>query len=122
MCPRTEYVNRDPEVIRVHEHRAPTDASVKLLSEMEQAANRRVIEAIRIGDTTFECVLHMMAHPMDDTTEMVAVFSLNGKKMTVQHREANYRTDRHGMIQALRDKMATDIATTVLLPALKDFR
>jgi len=113
----TEYVTRE-----VHEHRAPTDASVKLLTEMEEKARDRVIEAVHVGDATFECVIHTMKHPMDDTTEMVAVFSLGGKKMTVSHREQSWRTDKHAMVQALRDKMAAEIATAVLLPALKDFR
>ena len=110
---RTEYVTRE-----VHEHRAPTDASVKLLTEMEDRARDRVIEAVHVGDMTFECVIHTMKHYIDQSIEVMAVFSMNGRKMTVSHREQEWRTDKQAMMQALRDKMAAEIAITILLPAL----
>lgn len=111
---RTEFVTRE-----VHEHRAPTDESVKLLREMEQKTKDQVIEAIHVGDTTFECVVHKAHYPMDDATEVVAIFSINGKKMTARHRENTWRATEEAMMVALRDKMAAEIATTILLPALK---
>lgn len=110
---RTEYVTRE-----VHEHRAPTDESVKLLREMEQKARDQVIEAIHVGDTTFECVLHTLKRPMDDSTELLAIFSMNGKKMTVSHREHNWMGTKAELVIKLRDAMAKEIATTILLPAL----
>jgi hypothetical protein len=111
---RTEYVTRE-----VHEHRAPTDKSVELLREMEQKARDQVIEAVHVGNATFDCVLHTMKHCIDGSTEMLAVFSMNGRKMTVSHRDQDWRCDKQAMVEALRDKMATEIATTVLIPALE---
>ena len=114
---RTEYVTRE-----IHEHRAPTDASVKLLAELEDRARDRVIEAVHVGDVTFECVIHTMKHCIDQSIEVMAVFSMNGRKMTVSHREQEWRTDKQAMMQALRDKMAAEIAITILLPALSKLR
>jgi hypothetical protein len=114
---RTEYVTRE-----VHEHRAPTDESVKLLREMEQKARDQVIDAVHVGDAHFECVIHTMNHVLDGSTEMLAVFSMNGKKMTVSHRDQMWRSDRVQMVAALRDEMAKEIATVILLPALQNFR
>jgi hypothetical protein len=114
---QTQFVTRE-----VREHRAPTDESVKLLREMEQKAKDQVIEAVHVGDTTFECVVHKSRLPMDDAIEVMAIFSLNGKKLTVTHRENTWRTTEEAMMVALRDKMAAEIATAVLLPALKNFR
>ena len=81
---RTEYVTRE-----VHEHRAPTDASVKLLREMEQAAEAKVIDAVRVGNTSFECVVRRERDEMNDQVLFRAVFKLNGRQET-----ADYRCDR----------------------------
>lgn len=111
---RTEYVTRE-----VHEHRAPTDESVKLLKEMEEKAADKIVDSVRVGNTTFECVVHTFKDYINDTTELKAIFSLNGKRMTASHtlRNLDKREDQ-GWI-ALRDKIAQEIATTVLVEALK---
>jgi len=113
----TEYVTRE-----VHEHRAPTDDSVKLLREMEAKAQEQIVKAIHVGDTTFECVVHLMRFPADDSTLYRAVYSLNGKKMTTDYRDQEWRTDEREALTKLRDEMAKDIATAVLLPALQRLR
>ncbi len=111
---RTEYVTRD-----VHEHRAPTDESVKLLREMEGKAKEQIIKAVHVGDTTFECVVHQMRHAEDQSQSLRAVFSMNGKKMTVTVRDHGWEAnDEKKLAMKLRDEMASEIATTILLPAL----
>ncbi len=109
---------------QVHHHRAPTDASVKLLREMETKAKEQIIEAIHVGDTTFECVVHTMRFPEDQSTLYRAVYSLNGKKMTSDYRDQNWRIDKdkNEAVIKLRDEMAKDIATAVLMPALSRMR
>ena len=107
---RTEYVTRE-----VYEHRAPTDASVKLLREMEQAAEAKVIEAVRVGNTSFECVVHREQDMMSDQVLFRAVFKLNGRQET-----ADYRCDRsmaYNVADAwrnLRDEIAKVIATRMI--------
>lgn len=49
---RTEYVTRT-----THEHRAPTDESVKILREMEAKARDGVLSAIHIKDTEIHGVV-----------------------------------------------------------------
>lgn len=66
----------------VHEHRAPTDASVKLLSELETAAQKKIEQSIRVGDSVFECVIHTQHDHASDQIKVAAIFSLNGKQMT----------------------------------------
>jgi hypothetical protein len=41
-----------PENINVHEHKAPTDESVRLLNEMQEKAVKNIIAAIRVEDNT----------------------------------------------------------------------
>jgi len=114
----TEHVTRE-----IHEHRAPTDESVRLLREMEQKVKDQIIEAVHVGDTTFECVVHTMRHPMDQSVEWLAIFSLNGKKMRASYRQ----TDRDQFqsispAEKLRNAIAETIATEILIPALRNLR
>lgn len=112
----TEYVTRN-----VHEHRAPTDESVKILREMEDKAQERIVESIHVGNTTFDCVVHIQENMLDQTMVFIAAFSLNGKKMTVKHVAERWRHDysRDKAFVALRDAMASEIATAVLVHALE---
>lgn len=116
---RTEYVTRE-----VHEHRAPTDASVKLLREMEAEAKEQVVEAIRVGNTTFECVVHVMKNPLEDSLELRAIFSLNGKKLTAEHTSRGQlgSVDRRKMFEGLRAAIADTISREVLVSALGGLR
>lgn len=112
---RVEYVTRKVEV---HEHRAPTDKSVALLKEMEAAAQRKVVEAIHIGDTTFECVVHIEKDMMADCTRLRAVFKLNGRTETAEHscRPRN-PGDELTAANALRDEVAKVIASKMIASA-----
>lgn len=118
---RTEYVTT---TVNVTEKRAPTDESVRLLGEMERAAEQRVIESIRVGDMVFKCVVHSHADMLNDQRVLVAVFSLNGKQMKAEHRVSTRddRSDPGAAIRGLRDEMAKVIATSVLTPALAGLR
>ncbi len=110
---RTEYVDRDITV-----NRAPTDESVKLLREMEHKAESEVIKAVRVGDTSFECVMHYSLDPMQDQTTLRAIFKVNGKQMTatvqIDPREFEPGTGLHKPFEALRDEIAKVLAGEIL--------
>lgn len=112
----TEYVTR-----AVHEHRAPTDDSVKLLREMEKKARDQVIEAIHVGDTTFECVVHQQHDFASDLTTWRAVFSLNGKNLTADFEFRPWQTKPADAAVGLRDAISKKIATEILSPSLSRF-
>lgn len=110
---RTEYVTREVNI-----HRAPTDESVKLLKEMEQAAREKVVESIHVGDTKFECVVHTMLDNLSDEMIFQAVFTVNGKKMTAEHRHrVRERTDWNNGFLSLADEVAKVIAEEVIRDA-----
>ena len=115
---RTEYVTRT-----VHEHRAPTDQSVALLKEMEAAAERKIEQSIHIGNTTFECVVHIVNDNASHCTRMKAVFKMNGVTQTAEH---SYRPRDQGddikAASALRDEVAKVIAAKMLESAFAAFR
>lgn len=108
---RTEYVTRE-----IHEHRAPTDQSVALLAEMEAKARAAIIKAVHVGDATFDCVIHTARLPESDALLLKAIFSLNGRKLTVEVKDW---AEPETMIVKLRDAMATQIANEILEPALR---
>jgi len=116
--PRTEthYVDRTVTV-----NRAPTDESVKLLKEMEKAAQDKVIESVKVGDTHFECVVHVWREMESDDQVYRAIFSLNGKKLTAEHRiwRGDVAKNRWAGIDGLRNDMAKVIAGEVLVGALQ---
>jgi len=116
----TEQVTR-----HVHEHRAPTDESVKLLREMEDKAREQIIEAVHVGDTTFECVIHTYKQAIDMSTMWIAIYSLNGKKLTTKVTTGGMFIEKmspQAQVEALRDAIARDLATEVLLPALRNLK
>lgn len=115
---RTEYVTR---TVNVHEHRAPTDESVKLLREMEAKAEAEVLKAVSVESNGFTCVVHQSLDVMSDKVRWRAIFKLNGKPMTANTesdpRHERHMQDRLDQFAKLRDEMAKVIATEVLSDA-----
>ena len=121
---RRDVVQVGPREVHHHEHRAPTDESVKLLKEMEEQALAKIDETIRIEGNGFNGIIHLMRESYDDTLRARAIYELNGRKMTTDHsvsawKYTNTHTLRETLMKELRDKMATEIATVVLLGAFE---
>ena len=115
---RTEYVTRT-----VHEHRAPTDASVKLLTEMEAATLAKIEHSINVGGNGFECVVNIMRRAMDMDTVAVAIFKLNGNQMRAEARVEGWKSDDVEKLPVeLRDAIAKEIANQAIGPALRAAR
>ncbi len=108
------------ETRTINEHRAPTDESVRLLSEMEEKVLRRVI----FSEKTTNCELQVFTvvlQPSFDSGdfEFRYGFTLNGKptqgKVKVPWRTwADMCTDRSAVSSFIREHVATDIARAVI--------
>jgi uncharacterized protein YegJ (DUF2314 family) len=109
---RTEYVTRE-----VHEHRAPTDQSVALLREMEEAAKSRVIASVPVADCVIPCELHWLTDVWRDDSIIRAIFSINGKKMA-ENVDVGQK-DPQDAIDALIAAVADRVARECLAPALR---
>ena len=104
----------------VVEKRAPTDQSVALLKEMEQAARDKVIESLRLPGNTFHAQLHWQTDRLDDTTKFLVVFDLNGKRIETRYdhtRPLEHPTD---VVQTLIEAVAKDIAREILAPCARE--
>ena len=106
--PHTEYVTRN---VNVTEHRAPTDESVRLLSEMEGTARKRIIERYvsEAGENTLGAVETWES--CDDMRRYVA-FTLNGRKV---HVRVDPKRDVHAMVDELAREIAVEIVCMVNL-------
>jgi hypothetical protein len=104
-APRTEYVTRT-----VHEHRAPTDESVKILKEMEEAAWKKVADTIaREANNYFDVITFKLEkNPADRLNYTYALFSLNGKTI-----EMKLKLDEHEAGKMFWDAIAKEIAEQI---------
>lgn len=73
---RTEYVTRT-----VHEHRAPTDESVKILREMEQAARADILASRNLKNNVFEGTLELHEDHRERRRFIRVVAKLNGRNV-----------------------------------------
>jgi hypothetical protein len=61
-----------------HEHRAPTDESVRLLQEMQDRALASVIGAFKTEGNTLRTAWHVIDDPMRLARRAIVRFTLNG--------------------------------------------
>jgi len=71
-------VDIDAEITEV---RAPTDASVRLLKEMEEAARKKLLDAIPIGNTNFDIKLVIERDNFDDGFACSLLMKINGERI-----------------------------------------
>lgn len=102
------------QVVHNHEHRAPTDESVKLLREMEQKAEERIIESAAVADNGFHGVVQSLRSFADDRHIRRAIFSLNGRKMMVEFSLHSFEATPAKLAIGLRDAIACEIANASL--------
>lgn len=104
----------------ITENRAPTDESVRLLMEMEQAARQKVIESTVVSDTAFECKI-MKSKDFESSQDVyIVIYKLNNIKRSV-----NIKIDIWKQLSpteiavAIRDKVAEDISNEMLKVAFQ---
>lgn len=103
--------------VQVTEKRAPTDESVRLLKELEAAAQAKIVSAIRVADTAFECVIHTMREPINDQTKVCVIFSLNGKKCEARTEISPYKSLQENIEQVIKC-VADQIAVEILMKTM----
>ena len=113
MFDRHFYV-RTPDV-QVHhtEKRAPTDESVRLLREMEDAARKQVVESMRLDSNAMTAVIHRHRSDFDLRTYFSIHYSLNGTKREVKT-ILDDGVSIYGALDHLRKELADDIACVIL--------
>jgi hypothetical protein len=76
------------ETRNIHEHRAPTDESVKLLREMEKAAKDNFLGRFDFKDNKLNGTVAVMSDYLNNEFVLAILFSLNGREHRVEVRES----------------------------------
>ena len=106
--------------VNVTEKRAPTDESVRLLKEMEEAARNKILKTIVVADTSFECKIHKMVDPINDQDVYSVIYSLGRQKKNTQVRVDRYKNLTPQEIAVfIRDEVAVDISNHLLSTAFQ---
>lgn len=114
---RTErvYEHRD-----IHEHRAPTDESVALLKEFEEKAREKMLAAVPLPPNVFDGVAFVELDGMSMDYVLSVRASINGQKIEASVREyARGRESIEKALPKLRDELAKEIATKILVDSLE---
>jgi hypothetical protein len=119
MFDRANYttIGSGPTYVTKTEYRAPTDESVRLLKEMEEKAQKKIIDSISVRDCQVECQILVEKSYINQSNHYVIVYSMNGKKGKVQLMVHEYEL-KDGpetfIAERLRDLLAKDIATMMI--------
>ena len=107
--------------VKVTEQRAPTDDSVRLLKEMEEAARKKITESTTVHNTEFTCKLHTMYDPVNAADKYAIIYTLNGKQSRIDVSVELYKELTSEQTACLiRDKVAVDISNKMLYTAFMD--
>jgi negative regulator of sigma E activity len=105
----------------VTEKRAPTDESVRLLKEMEDAARKKITETTTVHNTEFTCKLHKYYDGLNDSEKYSVIYTLNGKQSRVDVDVEFYKMLSPEEVACfIRDKVAFDIANKMIHTAFRD--
>ena len=99
--------------VSVEEKRAPTDASVQLLREMETAAKDKVTQALRIESCGVEAVVHRHDDPMDCKTMFAIHYKVNGQQRKC-YASADWQGDVRENLDAVWKSLAEDLAAFLM--------
>lgn len=107
---------QNPTTSIIHEHRAPTDESVKLLREMEKEARERVISSFVFSDNQVKGSVVVMLNVMTSDKTVYIRYSLNGtehkEEFTIQ--DIEILIDRTEALKLLIERLSWRIAVNLV--------
>jgi len=119
--------------VTVHEHKAPTDESVKLLNEMQEKAQRNILKTIKIEENYLKAVVVIFKNNfIEDRIDYGAKFILNGEEHIVEGYIDKFEwmdvidKNRDGfgntvIMNVIHKKYSELIAKQIMLSSLKTF-
>jgi len=105
----------------VTEKRAPTDESVRLLREMEQVAEKNIIDIIKVDTNILTGIVLVKQFGVSFFQQKTyhVKFNLNGKEYLVKDIKTTEWTDKKAMVNALFEKISQAIAEIIIKENLK---
>ena len=99
----------------VHEHRAPTDASIALFKEVEEKALKSVIDKIVINDNIFNFKIVKFKDFALDLIKVHYEFSLNGKVFNGIIKNGDAWLSDQDVLDTIYKKLADEIALQLVI-------
>jgi hypothetical protein len=107
--------------LSVTEKRAPTDESVRLLKEFEQAAKDKVINAQQLDNNLISATLWQMQDPLTYKDNYKILVKINGKTVTVDV-AVDHDRSREQKADAVYEALSKNIAAHLMDQIYKDVR
>lgn len=113
-----------PSTLKVYEHKAPTDESIRILQEMQEKAKESVLKTIRVNTNNISGVIVVnMPDYLTQTYVYVFKFDLNGKEYsfeeTVDFFDANKLSERE-LVVMLFEKISKAIAEKLIVDNINE--
>lgn len=74
--------NYSPRKIDVHEHRAPTDESIKIFNDLKEKASASVLDSFIVKNNRFDTELAVFLYAEDYSKIVSYKMMINGKSLT----------------------------------------
>jgi len=108
----------------VHEHRAPTDDSIRIYKELQEKAQASVLEHIALDTNELRVQWTLNKNPATYSTEAICGISLNGKDhfFNIQLDEWKINQDPTGryIVNTLRSELSKQLTSVLIEPLFND--
>ena len=106
--------------VNVVEKRAPTDESVKVLKELEDAAWNKILDTFTANDNVFSgTILHVNLRCDSFQYEIYLEFTLNGTKHIVKEMVDKYDIEKSEPIKCIYEKLAAEAGKIIASEIIK---
>lgn len=120
--PRTEYVIRE---VNITDKRAPTDQSVALLKEMEEAARQKIITTIPLADNSINGEILLEKGAFGFKRRAVLIARINGVKIEVlaeSDEDKSWQELADKLVRATAERLAIELIAPAFAQALSHGR
>ena len=104
----------------VHEHRAPTDKSVALLKEMEQAALDKLLASVCLDACGLSAFAHFFNDQMGHRVRCIIEWQAPGKRIRLDHSIAMTGETDHEFLQRMADELRAKLAESIAIELLRE--
>lgn len=98
---------------KVNIHRAPTDDSVKLLKEMEEKAEKKITDSIRVQNSDIEMVVHHQFNYINQQEQFAIVYKVNGKQEVVHVNCNAWENYQEKILKAVSEHIAGNLLSGI---------
>lgn len=106
-----------------HEHRAPTDASVKLLNEMTEKARSNLISTLSTSNTVLQTTWAHFKDNKIDEEKYYCKITINGKTFTEEFNVNMFNiSNKHDLIVHLYKLVCDRLASVIMTPLLEEMK